>query len=85
MIRPNDVVLHKPSGEKWVVAGVNTQTGELVPMGYPFPSIAKLSDCELLESHYTTEHQSEYVIKEFKKLGMTRFIDATSAMFLDML
>lgn len=22
-IRPNDIVLHKPTGEKWVVAGVH--------------------------------------------------------------
>lgn len=36
-IRPNDVVLHKPSGEKWVVAGVHYDGKTLIPKGYPFP------------------------------------------------
>ena len=30
MIRPNDIVLHKPSGEKWVVCGVDHSKGELI-------------------------------------------------------
>lgn len=32
-IMPNDVVLHKPSGEKWVVAGVNHENNTLIPKG----------------------------------------------------
>lgn len=45
-IMPNDTVKHRPSGEIWVVCGVNHESGNLVPMGYPFPSIAKVEDCE---------------------------------------
>ena len=82
-IRPNDIVLHKPSGEKWVVAGVNYDEGKLVPMGYPFPSLANIADCELLERRYPIERQSDKVIRCFKDHGMTGYIDALSAMFAD--
>ena len=81
-IRPNDIVLHKPSSETWVVCGVNYSTGELIPCGYPFPSLAKISDCELIEERYTKEWQSEEQIKALQKHGLENFIDVTSAMFL---
>lgn len=80
-IRPNDVVLHRPSGEKWVVAGVNYETGEVVPFGYPFPSVGKMVDCEIVERKYETEPQSEETIKKFLDMGMVNFIDTRSAMF----
>lgn len=82
-IRPNDIVLHKPSGEKWVVAGVNYDEGRLIPMGYPFPSLAKIEDCELLEERYEFERQSDKLIKYFRDHGLTGYIDARSAMFTD--
>ena len=75
-IKPNDVVLHKPSGEKWVVAGVNYDEGRLIPKGYPFPSLANIADCELLERRYEFKRQSEDVIKYFRDHGMTSYIDA---------
>ena len=50
IIRPNDVVKHLPTGEEWLVCGVNTKTGHLIPYGYPFPTIAELANCELIES-----------------------------------
>ena len=81
MIRPNDTVLHKPSGETWVVCGVDHEKGELIPCGYPFPTIAKLSDCELVEEWYHIECQSEEQIKALQKCGLDRFIDPLSAMF----
>lgn len=40
-----DVILHKPSGEKWVVAFVTEDM--LCCCGWP-KSYAKLSDCELV-------------------------------------
>lgn len=49
-IRANDVVRHNPSGETWVVCGVSYERNELVPCGYPFPTLAKVTDCELVES-----------------------------------
>lgn len=80
-IKPNDIVLHKPTGEKWVVCGVNNATGELIPCGHPFPSIAKISDCELLESKYMTKPQTIEQINLLKEYGLTNFIDVTSTMF----
>lgn len=79
IIRPSDVVLHKPSGEKWVVCGVDRRAGELIPCGYPFPTLAKLADCELVEEHYTAKGQPEEYIKALQKHGLTRFIDARAA------
>ena len=81
MIRPNDIVLHKPSGETWVVCGVDREKSELIPCGYPFPTLAKLSDCELVEKRYHVECQSEEQIKALQKHGLDRFIDLRSAMF----
>lgn len=81
VIKPNDVVLHKPSGEKWVVAGVSYDEGRLIPKGYPFPSLVNIADCELLERRYEFERQSDDVIKYFKDQDMTSYIDRLSAMF----
>ena len=80
-IKPNDIVLHKPSGEKWIVAGVHYDGNTLIPMGYPFPSIAKTEDCELIESRYEFEPQKENVIKELMGYGLESYVDVKSAMF----
>ena len=84
-IMPNDIGLHKPSGEKWVVAGVNYATREVVPYGYPFPSFGKMEDCEIVERRYELEFQPKKVISEFLSRGMPTFIDLRSAMFHGML
>lgn len=65
-IRPNDFVRHKPSGETWVVCGVSEERNELVPMGYPFPTLAKLSDCVLVKSRNEpqTQEQKTALLKE---------------------
>ena len=82
-IKPNDIVLHKPSGEKWVVAGVNHEAHSLIPKGYPFPSVARIEDCELLERRYEFERQDEKLIKFFRDNGMNGYIDGLSYMFTD--
>lgn len=82
-IKPNDIVLHKPSGEKWVVAGVNREACTLIPKGYPFPSVARIEDCELLERRYEFERQDEKLIKFFRNNGMNGYIDGLSYMFTD--
>ena len=51
--KTGDTVLHKPSGETWVVAGV--QNGDLYPCGWPL-GIAKLADCEVTERCSEEEH-----------------------------
>lgn len=79
-IRPNDIVLHKPSGERWVVAGVHFDGCTLIPKGYPFPSVAKTEDCELLESHYVSSPQEEGVIRTLMEHGLNAYIDVRSAL-----
>ena len=81
MIKPSDTVLHKPSGETWIVCGVDHSKGELIPCGYPFPTLAKVSDCELVKEGYTAHGQPEEYIKALQKHGLDRFIDPLSAMF----
>ncbi len=49
-IKAGDTVKHIPTGETWLVCGVNYKSGDLVPCGYPFPSVAKIADCELIMS-----------------------------------
>lgn len=73
MIKANDVVKHIPSGEIWVVCGVNYKTNNLIPSGYPFPTIAKLNDCELIErsEEPQTLKQKEALIK----VGCFSFIE----------
>lgn len=73
-IQPNDTVKHIPSGETWVVCGVNYDTGKLIPCGYPFPSIANISDCELAEKR--TEPQTEEQIRALRGRGFDSFIES---------
>lgn len=79
-IKPNDVVIHKPSGEKWLVAGVCAEQGKLIPYGCQFPSVANMGDCELLERRYETEPQEKMVIRELMAHGLTAFVDVRSAL-----
>lgn len=81
MIRPSDVVLHKPSREKWVVCGVNYGEGKLIPCGYPFPSVANINDCELIEDGYTAYGQPKEYIEALMKHGLVGFVDVRAAMF----
>ena len=57
-IRPNDFVRHIPSDEEWCVCGVNYEKNSLIPCGYPFPTMAKISDCKLLESRNMAQEDS---------------------------
>lgn len=79
-IMPNDIVKHKPTGETWVVCGVNHADGLLIPCGYPFPTVAKVEDCELVEKRYHIEYQSEEYIKTLLEKGLSNYIDVRSAM-----
>ncbi len=52
-IRTGDTVLHRPSGEKWLVAYVHGEY--LAWCGWP-EGEAKLEDCELLKSCTDEQH-----------------------------
>lgn len=79
-IMPNDIVKHKPTGETWVVCGVNHTDGLLIPCGYPFPTVAKVEDCELIEKRHHIEYQSEEYIKTLLEKGLSNYVDVRSAM-----
>ena len=74
-IRPSDTVLHKPSGEKWLIVGAHHDGREVVPGGYPFPTIAQTKDCELLESGNMPQEEEWKVA--LRKHGLVNFIEAT--------
>lgn len=74
-MRANDFVLHIPSGEEWVVCGVNYEQGYLIPCGYPFPSMARISDCELIESR--NKPQDEDMINALRKHGLESYIEGS--------
>ena len=44
-LRTADTVLHRPSGETWVLAYADHARGYVCPMGWPFCE-ADLADCE---------------------------------------
>ena len=84
-IQPNDIVKHIPTDEEWVVCGVDLESGKLIPCGYPFPSIANISDCEIIEKRYHLEPQTKEQIEALQRERLTNFIDPASAMLYDII
>lgn len=76
-IRPNDFVKHIPSGEEWVVCGVNYEQGKLIPCGYPFPSMANISDCELTEAR--NKPQDSDMVRALTQHGCQSYIEPATA------
>ena len=74
MIRPNDIVYHRPTGGTWVVCGINNDLGYLILCGYPFPSVAKISDCELVEEGYTKNGQPDEYVQALERAGYPTFV-----------
>lgn len=81
-IRTGDTVIHKPTGEEWLVAGVDN--GQLMWCGWPEGS-ADLADCELVESASDQasmellqtlaamtgpDMRKRYAIRELEKMGL---------------
>lgn len=54
-MRAGDVVKHRPSGETWVLAWGDKERNEVSACGWP-ESIAKMSDCDLIEAASDEEH-----------------------------
>lgn len=57
-IRCGDHVFHRPSGEKWVVAYADYESGKLAWMGWP-NGTADLADCELVQSADDEKHRRD--------------------------
>jgi hypothetical protein len=47
-MRTGDIVRHYPSGEDWVVAWADHETGYMAPCGWPTCQ-AKIADCSILK------------------------------------
>ena len=63
-IDTGDIVLHRPTGETWVVAGVIGDT--LMWVGWP-EGCAKLSDCELQEK--ATQNERNELLQRLSKMN----------------
>jgi hypothetical protein len=55
-LRAGDVVLHRPTGEKWVLAYAVMERNEVAACGWP-PSCAKADDCVLVEAAMDETHE----------------------------
>ena len=53
-MRTADIVLHKPSGEEWVVAWADHESGYMAPCGWPTCQ-ALIQDCDLISTATDTE------------------------------
>lgn len=60
-MRTGDVILHRPTGETWVVAYVDEARGEVTPCGWPF-CWARLEDCDMKER--ASDEESEKLLQE---------------------
>lgn len=74
-LQANDVVFHVPSGETWVVCGADNEKGTVIPCGYPFPSMAKISDCKLIAPG--VQPQDEEMKSALRKHGLLSYIEPT--------
>lgn len=63
-MRTGDYVLHKPSGETWVVAYVNGD--DLAWCGWPH-GLARTSDCELVKQ--CTDEEHDKLLVEMSKIS----------------
>ena len=86
-----DVVLHKPSGEMWIVAYADYENDRIAWCGWP-DGTALLSDCELIESAddaqrrlrlrdmaKSTGHRAEYARKRLAAAAIIEGQDAYRA------
>jgi hypothetical protein len=55
-MRTGDHVLHKPTGEKWLVRYVRPDEDRMSWCGWP-PGEARISDCDLVYSCTDAEHE----------------------------
>lgn len=55
-IRCGDIVKHGPTGEEWLVAWADPETGDLAWCGWP-NGIARISDCTLVEACDDAKHR----------------------------
>lgn len=67
-IRTGDIVLHHPSGEEWVVAWADHQSGYMAPCGWPTCQ-AKIEDCAIIKA--VDDAASDKMVDELSRSGRT--------------
>jgi hypothetical protein len=67
-MRTGDIVHHKPSGEDWVVAWADHQSGYMAPCGWPTCQ-ARIDDCRLV--HTATDNETNDLIVKLSESGRT--------------
>lgn len=72
LLPPGDIVDATALAVEALVPKPDEVTG-LVPCGYPFPSLAKLDDCELTESRGL--NQTDEIKKALRQHGCESFIE----------
>jgi hypothetical protein len=65
-MRTADIVYHEPSGEKWVVAWADPETGYMAPCGWPTCQ-ARIEDCRIIET--ATDEKSAELVKKLSTSG----------------
>lgn len=65
LLRCADHVLHRPTGEKWLLA-CDEQNGEIICCGWP-ETFARASDCDLLKA--ATDEERLELLREVAKPG----------------
>jgi hypothetical protein len=63
-VKIGDTVLHKPSGEQWVVARIYSN-GDIIPAGWPC-SLGRAEDIELVEE--CSEEAHDYLREKLTHL-----------------
>ena len=72
-IHAGDMVRNTRTGERLIVAGVNYDLNQFVPMGYPFPSIEKICEYEVVERDAVTV--TEHVRNSLRNRHMESYIE----------
>jgi hypothetical protein len=67
-VRTGDIVLHAPSGEEWLVAWADPETGYMAPCGWPTCQ-ARIEDCRLIKA--ATDDEADKLIVELSSSGRT--------------
>lgn len=73
VIRAGDMVRNTRTGERLIVAGVNYELNQFVPMGYPFPSIEKICEYEVVERDAVTV--TEHIRNSLRNHHMESYIE----------
>lgn len=55
-MRTGDIVSHTPSGEEWVVAWADHESGDMAPCGWPTCQ-ARIADCVVTKPATDAEHR----------------------------